>query len=381
MADKLIIVSWRDIPAQVIVKAGRKTARCSWRSGSSRRSTGRPCGPAPAPTPISRTGGARSRCPAVTTSKPRRQRRRRPWRRSTRRAVARAGRSMAAAPTNAMYAVRLWSIRHAGVLGIASTGLRATVPGRVPRCCADRATSVWRSRSPRSNATSKGLLFDCQMCGQCVLSSHRHVLPDELPEAAAQRPLRRRARRRPLRSQARDALRLGAGLGRLAADALRAIAIAELAAAGRPSAAGAARPGCGCCASSLAEWRHREIRRPSTRPDPLPLLPGHSSRGRLERVLRAGRFAVTTELNPPDSADPREVYDARRGTRRSVRCDQRHRCFGRPCPHVQRRRLCAADACRLCRRSADLLPRQEPYRDPGRRAGRAPPWVSPISSA
>ncbi|MGD8848939.1 MAG: methylenetetrahydrofolate reductase [Anaerolineales bacterium] len=31
---------------------------------------------------------------------------------------------------------------------------------------------------------------------------------------------------------------------------------------------------------------------------------------RLERVLRAGRFAVTAELDPPDSADPQEVYDA-----------------------------------------------------------------------
>jgi methylenetetrahydrofolate reductase (NADPH) len=34
------------------------------------------------------------------------------------------------------------------------------------------------------------------------------------------------------------------------------------------------------------------------------------SGGRLERVLRAGRFAVTAELHPPDSADPQEVYDA-----------------------------------------------------------------------
>ena len=41
---------------------------------------------------------------------------------------------------------------------------------------------------------------------------------------------------------------------------------------------------------------------------PLPILPGHSSPGRLERVLRAGSFAVTTELAPPDSADPEEVY-------------------------------------------------------------------------
>ncbi len=42
---------------------------------------------------------------------------------------------------------------------------------------------------------------------------------------------------------------------------------------------------------------------------PLAPLPGHSSRGRLERVLRSGRFGVTAELNPPDSADPREVYE------------------------------------------------------------------------
>jgi methylenetetrahydrofolate reductase (NADPH) len=40
----------------------------------------------------------------------------------------------------------------------------------------------------------------------------------------------------------------------------------------------------------------------------LPILPGHVSPGRLERVLRAGAFAVTTELAPPDSADPQEVY-------------------------------------------------------------------------
>ncbi len=40
----------------------------------------------------------------------------------------------------------------------------------------------------------------------------------------------------------------------------------------------------------------------------LPILPGHVSPGRLERVLRMGAFAVTTELAPPDSADPQEVY-------------------------------------------------------------------------
>lgn len=33
------------------------------------------------------------------------------------------------------------------------------------------------------------------------------------------------------------------------------------------------------------------------------------SGSRLERVLQSGRFAVTAELNPPDSADPQAVYD------------------------------------------------------------------------
>jgi 5,10-methylenetetrahydrofolate reductase len=45
---------------------------------------------------------------------------------------------------------------------------------------------------------------------------------------------------------------------------------------------------------------------------PLDPLPGHTSRGRLERVLRRGEFAVTTELNPPDSADPEDVYNRAR---------------------------------------------------------------------
>jgi len=36
---------------------------------------------------------------------------------------------------------------------------------------------------------------------------------------------------------------------------------------------------------------------------------GLTSGSRLERVLHSGRFAVTAELNPPDSADPQAVYD------------------------------------------------------------------------
>jgi methylenetetrahydrofolate reductase (NADPH) len=42
--------------------------------------------------------------------------------------------------------------------------------------------------------------------------------------------------------------------------------------------------------------------------DLLPEVPGYSSVGRLEQVLRAGHFAVTTELAPPDSSNPDNVY-------------------------------------------------------------------------
>ena len=42
---------------------------------------------------------------------------------------------------------------------------------------------------------------------------------------------------------------------------------------------------------------------------PLPIRPGHSSPGRLERLLREGHFVVTSELAPPDSADPNAVYE------------------------------------------------------------------------
>ena len=40
----------------------------------------------------------------------------------------------------------------------------------------------------------------------------------------------------------------------------------------------------------------------------LPVLSGHTSPGRFERILRAGKFAVTAEIAPPDSADPADVF-------------------------------------------------------------------------
>jgi methylenetetrahydrofolate reductase (NADPH) len=54
------------------------------------------------------------------------------------------------------------------------------------------------------------------------------------------------------------------------------------------------------CGMSSRTSRSRATRCRSCRATPRP--------GRFERVLRAGGFAVTTELAPPDSADPEDVY-------------------------------------------------------------------------
>lgn len=56
----------------------------------------------------------------------------------------------------------------------------------------------------------------------------------------------------------------------------------------------------------MSDYLSHEFAIDRYRPPPV----GHVSHSRLERVLRAGRFAVTAESNPPDSADPEDVYQA-----------------------------------------------------------------------
>src|SRR5579862_6505922 len=147
-----------------------------------------------------------------------------------------------------------------------------------------------------------------------------HVVPDELSEDLAQRTLRRRARRRHLRGEARHEMCLGRGLSRQRAHPRRRCRHDESAARGRSTPR---RPLLVAARGARAESQARcgEGRWPAAQDRcvvrfedepvpgyPLPILPGHTSPGRFERVLRAGGFAVTTELAPPDSADPDEVY-------------------------------------------------------------------------
>ena len=262
-----------------------------------------------------------------------------------------------------------------------------SMPGSPTCSCSSipcgRASATAASKAPVKFVEKrvKGFMFDCRMCGQCVLSSTGMSCPMNCPKQLRNGPCggvrangncevepdmpcvwvkawegsqqHGQGRRHPRR-----------------AEAGRPVAARNLGlAAGHRASGRRAR------SRQAREPRHeRTARQRDENPAgihlPLDPLPGHSSRGRLERVLRRGEFAVTAELNPPDSADPEDVYDRARIFDGWVDAHQRRRCVGRQLPHVVGRHLRAADPHGLCADHADRLPRQEPHRHPGRRARR-----------
>ena len=80
-----------------------------------------------------------------------------------------------------MYALRRWSVRHARGLSAFYRGFEAVIRGLHP---------VWKrlgyARLERPVAAAerviKGLLFDCKMCGQCVLSATGMSCPMNCPK-------------------------------------------------------------------------------------------------------------------------------------------------------------------------------------------------------
>ena len=86
-----------------------------------------------------------------------------------------------------MYAVRLWSVRHSRKLEAFYQGFENLLLRLAP---------VWRrlghARLERPIAAFergvKGLLFDCQMCGQCALSSTGMSCPMNCPKGLRNGP-------------------------------------------------------------------------------------------------------------------------------------------------------------------------------------------------
>jgi Methylene-tetrahydrofolate reductase C terminal len=80
-----------------------------------------------------------------------------------------------------MYAVRRWSVRHARGLNAFYRGFESVLVALDPLF---RAIGYQRLERPmaRVEKTVKGFLFDCRMCGQCVLSSTGMACPMNCPK-------------------------------------------------------------------------------------------------------------------------------------------------------------------------------------------------------
>jgi hypothetical protein len=86
-----------------------------------------------------------------------------------------------------MYAARLWSVRHARGLNSFYRGFEAILV-RMHRVFA--ALGYERIEAPVAGIERavKGLLFDCRMCGQCVLSSTGMSCPMNCPKSLRNGP-------------------------------------------------------------------------------------------------------------------------------------------------------------------------------------------------
>jgi hypothetical protein len=86
-----------------------------------------------------------------------------------------------------MYAVRLWSVRHARALGAVYAGFE-----RLLIACDPLLRRIGYARLERPVAAVergvKGLLFDCRMCGQCALSSTGLSCPMNCPKGLRNGP-------------------------------------------------------------------------------------------------------------------------------------------------------------------------------------------------
>ena len=69
-----------------------------------------------------------------------------------------------------MYSIRLWAARHARLLELTYQAVEPVIIKQQPLW---KSVGYARAEKPvaRLEQACKGLLFDCQMCGQCILSS------------------------------------------------------------------------------------------------------------------------------------------------------------------------------------------------------------------
>jgi 5,10-methylenetetrahydrofolate reductase len=193
-----------------------------------------------------------------------------------------------------MLAVRRWSVRNAGLLERAYFAFRPLLRGLRPLVDWLGAQRVQRPLA-RVEAAVKGFLFDCRMCGRCALSASGMSCPMNCPKQVRNGPC--------------------GGV--------------------RPDGTCEVQPDMPCVwvegwhgsllmskgrlpGAPVPPVEHREAGTSSwlklisgdVAPGTFAARPRVGSSGRLEALLESGAFVITSELSPPDSADPEDLYRA-----------------------------------------------------------------------
>lgn len=201
-----------------------------------------------------------------------------------------------------MLIMRRWSVRHAGALERVYFAFRPIL--RALRPLVDRL-GVGRVQPPlaRVEKTFKQLFFDCRMCGRCALSANGMSCPMNCPKGVRNGPCGgvRVDGACELQSEMPCVWVEGWRGSRQMSEGGMAVHIVP---AVEHNEAGA------------SSWL-RVIRSDGAR-DRVSASRATSSGGRFEALLRSGAFAVTSEMSPPDSADPVDLHRTAQVFRNSV---------------------------------------------------------------
>lgn len=193
-----------------------------------------------------------------------------------------------------MKGVRLWSVRHAGALEWLYSFFVRVAP-RLRRGVAWLGPERLERLVAPAERMIKGFFFDCHMCGRCTLSSTGMACPMNCPK---------RHRNGPCGGVAADgSCEMDSGMRCVWLEALD--GAKRFARRSDSNVARMQRPADHRLRGSSV-WISTIMARDTAPPEPPPPALAREP-GALERACRSGRFVVTAELSPPDSADPQDL--------------------------------------------------------------------------
>ncbi len=193
-----------------------------------------------------------------------------------------------------MRAVRYWSTRHARLLEVVYALFEPVLRRLGPVARAVGAERLERPMATVERAV-KGFLFDCRMCGECLLSVNGMTCPTNCPKGLRNGPCG--GVRADGRCEAKPDMRCVFLEGWNGSQRM----------ARGPSAH--ANPPRDYRIEGKSSWLRVVTGEAKPHvPAPTPAAPAPPVVSRLQELLASGAFTVTAEIAPPDSSDPDEVY-------------------------------------------------------------------------